>query len=131
MGVLYVERSDHEGGCGCFRCSVRRPSPERSCNPNSTIRELEERIETLEELVSRNAQLIAQNRRLINQLENGDAIPPEVREFFIENEGEVVTVATTFGTVTGTVLTAGTDAAEILTAEGDILIIPYRSVETI
>ncbi|ART75842.1 hypothetical protein B4U37_07275 [Sutcliffiella horikoshii] len=129
MGVLYVESSRE--GCGCFKCSTRGNSSESKCKPNSTTRSLEERVAILEGLVARNAQLIAENRRLITQLENGDAVSPEVREFFIENEGDTVTVATTFGTVTGTVITAGTDAAEILTPEGDILIIPYRSVETI
>jgi hypothetical protein len=54
-----------------------------------------------------------------------------VRAFFEANEGRIVTVATTFGTVTGRVTVAGTDVAEILTAEGDVVITPYRSVETV
>ncbi|WP_010192879.1 hypothetical protein [Bacillus sp. m3-13] len=133
MGILYVESSRHEGACCCFRCSTRRSSsPQRNCdNSNSTIRSLEERIVALERLVARNAQLIAENRRLINEIENGDLTPGEVRGFFEENEGEVVTVAATFGTVTGTVLTAGTDVAEVLAPDGDVIIVPYRSVETV
>lgn len=129
MGVLYVESS--RDGCGCFRCSTRGNSSESKCKPNSTTRSLEERISILEGLVARNAQLIAENRRLINEIENGEVTPGEVREFFEANEGEVVVVAATFGTVSGTVLTTGTDVAEVLTPEGDIIIVPYRSVETV
>ncbi|MEA3322030.1 MAG: hypothetical protein U9Q88_18720 [Bacillota bacterium] len=148
MGVVYVEGSRE--GCSCFRCSTRRPCSSKSnCDSNPTIRSLEERIERLEAIVARNTQQIAENNRStearfaslevsvernsqrIEALENGDLTPAEVRAFFEANVGRVVTVSTTFGTVTGSVTVAGTDVAEILTAEADIVIIPYRSVETV
>ncbi|NMH71900.1 hypothetical protein HF078_02315 [Bacillus sp. RO2] len=175
MGVVYVEGSYE--GCGCFRCSTRKPCSSRrndNCNSNPTIRSLEERIERLEAAVAQNTQQIAQinsstgarfatleaavarnteqiaennrssearfteleasvelNTRRIEAIENGNLTPAEVRAFFEANEGRVVTVGTTFGTVTGRVTVAGTDVAEILTAEGDVVITPYRSVETV
>ncbi|KPB03556.1 hypothetical protein [Bacillus sp. CHD6a] len=150
MGVVYVEGSYE--GCGCFRCSTRKPCSSRrndNCNSNSTIRSLEERIERLEAIVARNTQQIAENNRSsearfasleasvesnterIVALENGDLTPAEVRAFFEANEGRVVTIGTTFGTVRGRISVAGTDVGEILTAEGDVVITPYRSVETV
>ncbi|MDX5475378.1 MAG: hypothetical protein LPK00_07540 [Bacillaceae bacterium] len=79
---------------------------------------------------------IADNRLRINALQAAVArlqpIPVEtIGQFFTARLNTTVTFTANIGTVTGTVMSVGVDAVEIMTPTGDILIVPFRSVVSI
>jgi len=49
-------------------------------------------------------------------------------DFFRENMGEAVTVETDAGTITGTVQFVGTDFVELLEPGGDVVLVPFASI---
>jgi hypothetical protein len=120
MGVVYIESCCEE------KINYRSFSHCNSTNDDNA------RCDTLLAMLRAAEARIAANTARITQLEAevfGETAA--VRQFFLDNQNSTVTVTTTFGTVTGTVLTVGEDAVEILQPNGDIVILPYTSVITV
>lgn len=83
-----------------------------------TRRHLEHQIEELRERVA----------RLEAALAGGIPANPALQSLFTSKLGQVVTVSTASGTLTGTVTVAGTNAVELTESSGDILVIPYSQI---
>ncbi|WP_078381388.1 hypothetical protein [Sutcliffiella halmapala] len=132
MGSVYIDF-----GCGdrypSRRCNCSRCNPRRNDNCGIPPEELLNQIRLLaERLRLAETRIITLDNR-VSELEAGlPGEPGEIQEFFEDNVGSIVSVTTTFDpNIVGTVLTAGTDAVEIASLDGDIVIIPYSSVITV
>lgn len=132
MGSVYIDF-----GCGeCFPsgrcCNCSRCNPRRNDNCGIPPEELFNQIRMLAERLRLAEASIAALTTRVSDLEQGqpgEGPPEAIQEFFEDNVGSIVSVTTTFDSeIVGTVLTAGTDAAEIASLDGDIVIIPYTSV---
>jgi len=81
-------------------------------------RELERQIEELRRRVAR------LEREVVSDLPPN----PALEALFAGQIGQTVSVSTASGTLTGTVVVAGTNAVELRENTGDILIIPYSKI---
>ncbi|UOF90556.1 hypothetical protein LSG31_22315 [Fodinisporobacter ferrooxydans] len=101
---------------------------------------LSEKFHDLEREISKLAKKFATLTQTVYQLQqqvigiqaeivSGNPNNPVLQQFFQSRTGQTVTITTPAGTVTGTVLIAGTNAVELReTATGDIIIVPYSKV---
>ncbi|KUO96282.1 hypothetical protein [Ferroacidibacillus organovorans] len=96
------------------------------------IRHLEHEVRELEqenrEIERQLHELRERVKRLEAQISSGQPANPALQALFTSKQGQVVTVSTASGTLTGTVTLVGTNAVELTESNGDILVIPYSKI---
>ncbi len=65
------------------------------------------------------------------QITNGQTVNPSLQAFFASKQGQMVTVTTTAGTVSGTVTIVTPDSVELVATNQDILLIPYSQISAV
>lgn len=96
------------------------------------VRHLEHEVRELEhenrEIERQLHELRERVKRLEAQISSGQPPNPALQALFASKQGQVVTVSTASGTLTGTVTLVGTNAVELTESSGDILVIPYSKI---
>ncbi len=70
-------------------------------------------------------------RALKAELASGLPANPALQSYFTSRQGQTVTIATSGGSITGTVTVVGTNAVELIESTGDIVVIPYAKINAV
>jgi uncharacterized protein YlxW (UPF0749 family) len=69
--------------------------------------------------------------QLKDQVKALTAESSQMQQILSSKRGTITTIETQSGSITGTILVAGTDAVEIQEQNGNIVLIPYKSIESV
>lgn len=113
----------HVKGCCSTVASLR------GCDPDTVNRKFRRRLLLAEMDMRGYAARLARLEQAIGPITPGPPTPgATLRQYFLNRLGTTVSITATIGPVSGVVTRVGVNAVEIITATGDVFIIPFTSV---
>ncbi|AST90642.1 MULTISPECIES: hypothetical protein [Sutcliffiella] len=115
----------HVKGCCSTVASLR------GCDPDTVNRKFRRRVLLAEMDMRGYAARLARLEQAIGPIIPGPTPPAPgatLRQYFLNNLGSTVSITATIGPVSGVVTRVGVDSVEIISATGDVFIIPFTSV---
>ncbi|PWI57462.1 hypothetical protein [Sulfoacidibacillus thermotolerans] len=133
--TLYVSRIQTTGRSVLVRGKLLR----RIHALREELRELRSELHHLQKEIRRDQHHLEEQihsiqrelRRLRTSLESGLPANPALETYFSSRQGQIVTVTTSGGTITGTVTEVGTNAVLLTESNGDLVLIPYVKITAV